>query len=113
MPDDCSAKLTVVREQPASRRWLFRVTFGPDPAYNLDITIDPLIISHSVRKSGFHRPGCHLRLGGLDDGSNAKECVVFRAFGEEDLRVVGKACLAAAAALRRAERLEKAERPYV
>lgn len=86
-----------------------KVTFGPDRAYDLSILIDPRITPDSVRKDGRYRPGAHFRLGGLNDEENAEECVVFRAFGESELRWIGKACRAAATALRLAE--QKAARP--
>lgn len=86
-----------------------KVTFGPDRAYDLSILIDPSITPDSVRKNGRYRPGAHFRIGGLNDEENAEECVVFRAFGESELRWIGKACQAAATALRMAER--KAARP--
>ncbi len=81
-----------------------RVTFGPDRHYDLTILIDPAIIPDSVRKDGRYRPGAHFRIGGLNDDADCEECVVFRAFGESELRWIGKACQAAATALRLAER---------
>jgi len=83
-----------------------KVTFGPDRLYDLTILIDPAIIPDSVRKDGRYRPGAHFRIGGLNDEENAEDCVVFRAFGESELRWIGKACQAAATALRMAERNE-------
>lgn len=83
-----------------------KVTFGPDRHYDLTIVIDPSITPDSVRKDGRYRPGAHFRIGGLNDEENAEECVVFRAFGESELRWIGKACQAAATALRMAERNE-------
>lgn len=83
---------------------LIKVTFGRDRHYDLTILIDPAITPDEVRKNGQYRPGAHFRLGGLNDEENCEECVVFRAFGETELRWIGKACKAAATALRMAER---------
>lgn len=83
------------------------VRFGPDRHYDLSILIDPAICPDDVRKNGRYRPGAHFRLGGLNDKENAEECVVFRAFGEDELRWIGNACKAAATALRMAERHSK------
>ncbi len=80
-----------------------KVTFGPDRHYDLTIIIDPAITPDDVRKNGRYRPGAHFRIGGLDD-EDCGERVVFRAFGESELRWIGKACQAAATALRMAER---------
>jgi hypothetical protein len=81
-----------------------RVTFGPDRHYDLTILIDPAITPDSVRRDGKYRPGAHFRIGGLDDSADCEERTVFRAFGESELRWIGKACQAAATALRVAER---------
>lgn len=86
-----------------------KVTFGPDRHYDLTILVDPAITPDSVRKDGRYRPGAHFRLGGLNDDADCDECVVFRALGEAELRWIGKACQAAATALRLAER--KADTP--
>lgn len=61
----------------------------------------------------FRRPGCAFVLGGLDDDENAKEVRLFRAFGEDDLRWLAKACLEAAYKLRRIEnaRRKRATKP--
>lgn len=80
------------------------VSFGPDRHYDLSILVDPAITPDSVRKNGTYRPGAHLRLGGLDDAADAAEVTVFRALGELELRLVAKACLAAATRLRQLER---------
>ena len=83
-----------------------KVTFGPDRHYDLTILIDPAITPDGVRKDGRYRPGAHFRLGGLNDDADCEECVVFRAFGEAELRRIGLACQAAATALRLAERMD-------
>lgn len=83
------------------------VKFGPDRHYDLSILIDPAITPDDIRKNGRYRPGAHFRLGGLNDKAAAEECVVFRSFGEDELRWIGNACKAAAAALRMAERQSK------
>lgn len=84
-----------------------RVTFGPDRVRDLSILIDPAITPDDVRKNGRCRPGAHFRIGGFNDAEDCEECVVFRAFGESELRWIGKACQAAATALRLAERSQK------
>ena len=88
---------------------------GPDrdKHYDLNIVIsdDTGDIEHAA--DGVPRPGCAFVLGGLDDDENAKEVRLFRAFGEDDLRWLAKACLEAAYKLRRIEnaRRKRAAKP--
>ena len=107
MASSCAPKLSIeVVGKRSEKVTRIKVTFGPDRHYDLSILIDPAIALDSVRKDGRYRPGAHFRLGGLNDDADCEECVVFRAFGEAELRWIGKACQAAARALRLAERQE-------
>ena len=105
MASSCAPKLSIeVVGKRSEKVTRIKVTFCPDRHYDLTILIDPAISPDDVYKNGRYRPGAHFRLGGLNDEENCEECVVFRAFGETELRWIGKACQAAATALRMADR---------
>lgn len=96
--------LTILRENRP--HWSATLNFGQDRHYNVVITVDPSMAeSHAEDK--IERPLTHLQIGGLDDSTPEQEITVYRAFGEDDLRWLAKACLAAAGECRRIENLRR------
>ena len=101
--------LTILRE--TRPHWSATLSFGPDRHYNIIITVDPsMASSHAADK--IERPVAHVQVGGLDDSTPEQEITVYRAFGEDELRWLAKAALAAAKECRRIEnqRRKKMER---
>lgn len=89
------------------RQTLITVGFGTDRHYDLTVSIDPANMGDDDEANDhIARPGCRVLLGGLNHTvacNGAKEITVERWLGEDDLRAMGKALLAAAGKLRRIE----------
>ena len=88
---------------PRKGATVWTLSFGPDTHYDMVIEVGPNTGDVDTAEDGVLRPACAFVLGGLDNAKNAKEIEVYRCFGEDDLRWMAKACLAAAGRLRRTE----------
>lgn len=77
-----------------------------DGGYKTRVTTGGRIGDDDTAADGVFRPGCHLRVEGLDDETTASQCnevAAFRALGEDELRELAKMLLMAANELRRIE----------
>ena len=93
------------------RRTKIMVQFGKDRHYDMEVLIDPTIADDDLAADGIYRPGARLTIGGLDKEENAAEVTVERWLGEDELRAMGKALLAAAGKLRRIESARRSHDP--
>lgn len=91
------------KQGPRKGATTWTLSFGPDTHYDMMIEVGPNTGDVDTAKDGVLRPAAAFVLGGLDNAENAEEIEVFRCFGEDDLRWIAKACLAAAALMRRTE----------
>ena len=97
-------RLTILRETRPI--WQALMRFGVDPHFNIsfDVLSDQ---DDDTAPDGIGRPTCVAKFGGLDDMEHDKTdepmARVFRSFGEEELRWLAKAALAAAGECRRIE----------
>jgi hypothetical protein len=97
-------RLTIIRETRPI--WKSLMTFGVDPHF--DISFDVLSDQDDdTAPDGIGRPTCVAKFGGLDDmekdPTDEPMARVFRSFGEDELRWLAKAALAAAGECRRIE----------
>lgn len=97
-------QLTILREtRPV---WQALMRFGVDEHFNISFEVlhDQ---DDDTAQDGIGRPTCVAKFGGLDDmetgATDEPMARVFRSFGEDDLRWLAKACLAAAGECRRIE----------
>lgn len=86
-----------------ARESRYRLSFGEDTHYDMLIEVGPGTGDIDTAPDGVFKPACAFILGGLDNSKNAKEIQVYRCFGEDDLRWIARACLEAAARMKRTE----------
>jgi len=97
-------RLTIFREMRPI--WQALVRFGVDPNFNISFEVlhDQ---DDDTAPDGIGRPTCVAKFGGLDDmekdDPDEPMARVFRSFGEDELRWLAKAALAAAGECRRIE----------
>ncbi len=103
--EDVDTTMLEVRRIKRAMRTEIRLSFGTDRHYDIAITVDPEM-RDSHAKDGTLRPGAAFCFGGIsppDDEEDPPERTAWRAFNEDELRWISKACLTAAGALRRIE----------